>query len=301
MKKLSLASLVLALLAASGCQQNRAIPEASAPAAHSQEFSRSDKSGGDQGTAMVADEASKAPASPTASQVPPVIPVPQQRKIIRNGSMSLEVASIEKTVVILKQLVTAAGGYAGNETQSQNEYQTKMASITCRVPAGNLDALIDRIKGLGTIEDLSISAEDITEQYYDLQVRINNQKKLESSLLELLNRQTNQLSDLLEIEREVARVRGEIDGMEGRIRFWDSQAAFSTIVVNMHEPRPAVAGGGGGFFRTLFRAFHQAAENFIDVVAGIIALSGGLIPILVIIGFILWVIVKLWRRRKSRG
>jgi hypothetical protein len=145
---------------------------------------------------------------------------------------------------------------------------------------------------------VQLSAQDITEQYFDLEIRLANQRRLETRLLELLERRTNELSDLLEIEREAARVRGEIEQLEGRKRFWDNQVSLSTLQVELHEPRPAIAGSEGGAWRTLLDSFRRFADNFVLSIAGIIAVAGGLIPVAVALGLVIWIAGGLLRRRR---
>jgi hypothetical protein len=206
------------------------------------------------------------------------------------------VDSIDRALPAIKKLTEAEGGYLGDESRSQNEY-ARSASLTCRVPAEKLEGILEKLRALGKIENLSISAEDITEAYFNLEIRIANQKLLEKRLLDLLGRPSNKLGDLLQIEREYARVRGEIDELEGRRRFWDNQVALSTLVIHLREPLPALAGEGGGVLRTLARSFKEAGENFVSTVAGIIALSGAALPI----AFVLWLLFYLWKRRRRRA
>jgi hypothetical protein len=251
----------------------------------------------------------KAPASPPAEaprrsrmeSAQPSVPVPQERKIIRHGNMSIEVESVEDALELIKRWVDSMEGYVTNESMSEDGYSRKTGSITCRIPTGELDGAMERLKGLGKVEDVSVSADDITDQYYDLQIRMENQKQLEKRLLELLNRQTNKLSDLLEVERELARVRTQIDSMEGRKRLWDNQVAYSTLYVNVYEPMPTIAGDDGGAFRTLMRSFGEAANNFVLMIAGIIAASGAIIPLIAVFVFVIWLMLKVWRRRKRKA
>jgi hypothetical protein len=252
----------------------------------------------------------KAPASPPVEaparrsrteSVQPSVPVPQERKIIRHGNMSIEVESVEDALELIKRWVDSVDGYVTNESMSEDGYSRKTGSITCRIPTGELDGAMERLKGLGKVEDVSVSADDITDQYYDLQIRMENQKQLEKRLLELLDRQTNKLSDLLEVERELARVRTQIDSMEGRKRLWDNQVAYSTLYVNVYEPMPTIAGDDGGAFRTLMRSFGKAANNFVLMIAGIIAASGAIVPLIAVFVFVLWLMLKIWRRRKRKA
>lgn len=236
-------------------------------------------------------------APPPTSQQPQEPPVSDARKIIRNGSVGLEVSSVEESLAEIKVLVEGAEGYITNESVSEDEYGTKSGSILCRVPAGELDTMITALDDLGDVEYVSISANDITDQYFDLEVRLDNQKQLESRLLELLKRPSNELDDLLAAERELARVRTDIDAMEGRKRLWDNQIAYSTISVNLHEPGPAVP--GGGVFRALWGSFGRAGENFVLTVAELVAVTGTIVPIGLAALFVFWGGRKVWRRRKK--
>ena len=177
---------------------------------------------------------SRAPSSPSPVQSPEQA-VPTERKIIRNGNLNLEVDSVEEVLARIKTSVKTMGGYVSNESISEDSYSRKSGSVSCRIPSDQLDRAIELFQGWGKVENVSVSANDITEQYYDLEVRMANQKALEKRLLELLERQTSKLADLLQIERELARVRTEIDSMEGRKRLWDNQIAYSTFVVYFHE------------------------------------------------------------------
>lgn len=240
---------------------------------------------------------SRAPSSPSPVQSPEQA-VPTERKIIRNGSLNLEVDSVEEVLARIKTSVKTMGGYVSSENISEDAYSRKSGSVSCRIPSEQLDRAIELFQGWGKVENVSVAANDITEQYYDLEVRMANQKALEKRLLELLQRQTSKLADLLQIERELARVRTEIDSMEGRKRLWDNQIAYSTFVVYFHERLPVVVGEEGGAWRTLLRSFGRAADNFVLSIAGIISASGAIVPFVVVV-LILWLLIRVWRRRNK--
>lgn len=235
-------------------------------------------------------------AAPTTA--PGSVAVPTARKVIRNGGMRLEVATLDEALAALREVVASSGGYLGGESRSQIDGQARQATVTCRIPAEKLDAAIERLRALGREEGLDLTADDITEQYFDLEVRLRTQQQLEARLKELLSRSTNDLSDLLDIEREVARVRGEIDQLTGRKRLWDQQVAISTLMVTLHEPVPLVASEDGGVWRTLRNAFRQAADNFVVSIAEVIAATGGLIPLIAALALVFWIVRALWRRSR---
>ncbi len=236
-----------------------------------------------------------------APQTANPVAVPADRKIIRNGSLTLEVARLDEALGRIRSETEKAGGYITGESQDKDEFGARRASMTCRLPAGRLDAALTLFQQLGKAESVNVTADDITEQYFNLEIRLRNQQQLETRLLALLDKPGNKVSDLVEVEREVARVRGEIDELEGRKRFWDNRVAFSTLTVELHEPRPAITGSGGGVVDTLGDAILQAGQNLVSTVAWFIAALGVIVPA----WLVLWVVWRLWKairtRRRSVG
>jgi hypothetical protein len=107
------------------------------------------------------------------------------------------------------------------------------------------------------------------------------------------------VADLVEVEREVSRVRSEIDELEGRKRFWDSQVSLSTLTVQLHEPNPAIGSARGGILSTLKNAVRELGENFVETVAWLISALGVVIPA----GLALWIAslaLRAFRRRRGR-
>jgi hypothetical protein len=257
-------------------------------------------------TAEASGEARMAMAMPPApppggsgspeSASPSGVVVPTDRKIIRNGSLDLEVPALDEALSRIRTETEKAGGYVTNESQGKDEYGVRRGSITCRLPAGRLDSALLLFQTLGRTDSVNVTADDITEQYFNLEIRLRNQQQLEARFLKLLDRPGNKVSDLLEVEREVARVRGEIDELEGRKRFWDSQQAFSTLTIRLHEPTPVIAGAGGGVLDTLKTASRQAGENLVGTVAWLIAALGVIVPALIA----LWILWRIWRVIRSR-
>ena len=237
------------------------------------------------------------PGSPAPDRVSAQIPV--ERKLLRKGEMTVEVRSVTDALAKLGQIVNSVGGHTTNQSERQNEYGGRSASVTCRVPADRLDAAIEALKVLGPPRSLTLTAEDVTTEYFDVGVRISTQTQLERQLVALLQRPTNKLAELLEIERELARVREEIDRLEGRKRSWDNQIALSSLVITLEEPAPVVAGTGGGLLRTLAQSFGEAAENFVLAVAAIIAATGSILPVALLVGAVGWMAVRLRRRRRA--
>ena len=237
-----------------------------------------------------------------AAQEPAAANQPEQpkgdRKLIRNGEMTIEVTSVDAAMSSLVQMVRSIGGQSTNQLERQNEYGARTASLTWLVPAGRLDAAIAAVRALGETHLLSFKTEDVTTSYFDVKVRIDTQQQLERHLVALLGRPSNRLSELLEIEREVARVREQIDQLEGRIRLWDSQIAMSSMVITFTEPAP-IAASTGGPLTTLVASFGVAGENFVLTVAGLVAMSGAVLPVMLLLAGPAWLVGRAWRRTRA--
>ncbi len=111
------------------------------------------------------------------------------------------------------------------------------AELTLRVPSDRYHDALARFQQLGQVENLRERAQDVTEEFVDLEARLRNLKRSEEQLLALLKR-TGRVSDLLQVERELAQRRSEIERLEGRLRLLTHQVAFSTLHVTLTEFRP---------------------------------------------------------------
>lgn len=233
-----------------------------------------------------------APGAPadTAAAVPPMI--------IRTGTATVEVDSLEPAVVRVRQLAQRLGGYVANTSQQGGERTVRQASVELKVPAVRFDEALRGLRPLGEVESVNVTAQDVGEEFVDVTARVANARRLEERLLDLLERRTGRLEDVLAVERELARVREQIERQEGRLRYLRSRVAVSTLTVNLHEPFPVVGDYPGA--NPILSAFRDAWRNFVGFVAGFIASLGILVPLGVLL-WIAWLLLRRvrWRRRRS--
>lgn len=215
--------------------------------------------------------------------------------IIRTGTASLGVDSLETAINRVRALANQVGGYLANTEIQAVQGGVRSATIEIRVPSERFDLLVNGLSPLGKLEHVSVSAQDVGEEYTDISARVINGRKLENRLIELIATRTGKLSDVLEIERELARVREEIERMEGRLRYLEAHSAVSSMSISIHEPPPVV--GDVGTFAVLAEAFRQAWRNSVSFTAAGIAAMGTLLPValLGLLGVV--AIRKAWRRR----
>jgi hypothetical protein len=161
------------------------------------------------------------------------------------------------------------------------------------VPAARFDELVRGLDPIGRVEAVNVHTEDVGEEYVDVAARVANSRRLEERLVQLLATRTGRLDDVLAVERELARVREEIERSEGRLRYLRTRAAMSTLTVTVHEPSPLVGNVRGD--EPIADAVRQAWRNFVSLVALVIAMSGVLIP-LALVAFGIHVLHRRWQR-----
>ena len=200
--------------------------------------------------------------------------------VIRTGQASIEVDSLERAVAQVRLLAARVGGYVANTVMQTGRGDLRSASLEVKIPAERFDEGLNGLTPLGKLESVNVLAEDVGEEFTDVTARMQNSRRLESRLIDLLARGTGKLKDVLDVEQELARVREEIERSEGRLRYLRSHAALSTLTIAVHEPLPVVGHPGSS---VIGEAFKQAWRNFVALVAACIRGLGIVIPIGVLV------------------
>ncbi|HET9464155.1 MAG TPA: DUF4349 domain-containing protein, partial [Gemmatimonadales bacterium] len=221
---------------------------------------------------------------------------PATRLIIRTGQASIEVDSLDHSMAELRRVVQRVGGFVADASVQSGRNQIRSATLEVKVPAFRFDELTEGLKPLGRLQFVNVAAQDVSEEFVDLTARVENARRLEDRIVELLRTRTGKLQDVLSVERELARVREEIERMEGRMRFLKTSAQLSTLSINLFEPPPLVASHPGR--SVIAEAFKAAWRNFVGVIAGVIASLGFIAPV-VIFAWGALVLVKRYRRRPA--
>jgi hypothetical protein len=214
--------------------------------------------------------------------------------VIRTGNASVEVDSLEPALDELRRLAQRVGGFVGNASIQSGREQLRQATLEIKVPAARFDELTGGLAPLGRVEFVTVSAEDVGEEFVDLTARVANSRRLEQRLIDLLGSRTGRLQDVLAVERELARVREEIERQEGRLRYLKSRVSLSTLSVTVHEPPPLVAKHPG--WNPLWEAMRQAWRNFVALLAGVIASLGFVLPVAAAAGAGIFLVRRIKRR-----
>jgi hypothetical protein len=218
------------------------------------------------------------------------------RLIVRTGQASIEVDSLESSMAELRRIVQRVGGFVADASVQSGRNQLRSATLQLKVPSSRFDDLTQGLEPLGRLQFVNVAAEDVSEEFVDLTARVANGRRLEDRLVELLRTRTGKLQDVLTVERELARVREEIERMEGRMRFLKTSAQLSTLSVNLFEPAPIVASHPGQ--SVIGEAFKTAWRNFVGVLAGAIASLGFVVPV-VVLGWGTLIIARKYKRKTA--
>lgn len=162
-------------------------------------------------------------------------PIANGPMILRTADLSLITKEFDKARANLEAILKRHRGYVGELKAGGSTGSGRTLTATLRVPADQLDATLTEIKTLGRVESESQSGQDVTSQYVDLQARLTNARNTEQRLTDLLRDRTGKLSDVLAVEQELDRVRGEIEQMEAERKTMSNQVSFATLNATISE------------------------------------------------------------------
>jgi len=184
----------------------------------------------------VSRSASKMMASPVANDTEVSTDLPEaDKKIIKNGNLSLKVDNADKASTSVTKIAKDNGGEVASSNFLQSGTNVKSGMITVKVPVANFEKTFSDLKKIASLVlTESTSGNDVTEQYVDLQAQLKNKQTEEDAFTKIMA-QAQKIDDVLAVQRELSRVRGQIEQLQGRIKYMDSQTNMSTITVSLTE------------------------------------------------------------------
>ena len=157
------------------------------------------------------------------------------RKLIRNATIELEIVSFDDAVQKINGIATEGRGYVAT-TSSEKQANGKLrGEMVVKILPENLDRFLQKIRSLGELKNQTLGTEDVTKAYFDTDARLKNARVMEQRLIDMLKTKTGKVSDLLQVEKELGRVREEIEKMQGELKYWDSQVQFATVTISLAE------------------------------------------------------------------
>ncbi|WDF46429.1 DUF4349 domain-containing protein [Chryseobacterium sp. KACC 21268] len=242
------------------------------------------------------DKQSPPPNSISEKSVSPSAPQSTSSKIIKNGRIEIEVGDIGKSQKIISENLKKNNAYKQGEFFSNSEDQ-EMLKMTIRVPNQNFDNLLQSMdQGLGNVISKNIGTDDVTEEYTDVSIRLENKLTYLEKYRDLLKK-SNSTKDILEIQENIRALEEEIESSKGRLKFIDDKVKYSTIELTLikNKPRDSVT-SKIGFGSQFADSVAAGWNNFIGFVLGLISYW----PFLLIIP-ILIILFRKWRKRKVQS
>ncbi|HEX2235780.1 MAG TPA: DUF4349 domain-containing protein [Actinomycetota bacterium] len=226
-------------------------------------------------SAEAAPEALRANAhADSAADLPAVGPA-----VIKTASVEIGVAEGRVQEAVQKAVAIAGafpGGFVTSSTLDAGADPT--GTLVLRVPAADFEEALDRLKELGDVRAQSVSGEDVTQEFVDLQARLRNWEAQEAVLLRLMERAAS-VTDTIRVQGELGRVQLEIERLRGRLAYLEDQTSLGTITATFVSGAPPSQPPGA-----LARAWERALEAALSVVTAVVVGAGFVVPVAVLVG-----------------
>jgi hypothetical protein len=186
------------------------------------------------------------------------------RELIRTGSVGLVVDDWAAFRTALDGKLAQDHAFVGDASLSHTEGQVSNGTLTLRVPVALFDDMVTWLQSCAEVRYVEVHSADVTRQYVDLQSRIENGQREADRLRDLLTNRTGDLDDVLAVERELARVQGEVEQAQRDSQAMKEEIDLSTVTVNVEvrsKYTPAVAQGFGEQIKASFVGSLQAMED----------------------------------------
>lgn len=207
----------------------------------------------------------------TRQEAPPLPPLEAEKiaekKLIKDGNLTIEVAKIAQAKVLLDSLVKQYQGYFSDESYGDNDNQHSF-NCSVRIPATRFEDFIFAIeKGEGKVVNKRLETRDVTTQFIDMETRLENKQRYLARYQELLKK-ANSIKEILEIEDKIRILEEELESTKGRLRYLNSQVNYSTLRVTFFSKKAYkyTPNGQGNFFERLKQSVAKGWFGFVSFV-----------------------------------
>lgn len=214
------------------------------------------------------------------------------RKIIKDGNIRFETAGVKETTALIRTTVAELGGYIGNE--NIYDYKDRIEyTVVVRVPENNFDTLVEKISSSAEkIVSKNINSLDVTEEFIDVEARVKTKKELEARYKEIL-KQASRVDEILNIEREIGKLRAEIESLEGRLNYLKNRVALSSLTITYFEKTSSPF--------EFFSKFFQALKNGWTYLLWFMIILTSLWPFILLFLIILFIVLRYNRKKNISG
>jgi hypothetical protein len=205
-------------------------------------------------------------------------PGARERKLVRNAALRLEVEEYAAARERIDAALARVNGLVARAQVEHADGAVAFASLELRVPAAALDGFVREVARFGSVLHEEMRTDEISDEYYDARARLENARKLEQRLLQFADTKTSDVKDLLEVERELGRVREEIETLAGRIAGYDDQVALSSLSLDMVSRQRVSLGTTPALGARLQHTFRESFEALSRAGRGVLVVFAFLLP-----------------------
>jgi hypothetical protein len=237
------------------------------------------------------------PTKPTTHDTIKNSNLPKSKKIIRNGSMSIKAEEIDSSKRRLDAILLKYDGYY-EEEKLTNQDEGISYTLKIRIPCKQFNEFIMAVEaGKDEVVSKNISAQDVTEEFVDLEGRLNSKREYLKRYIEIL-RKANKVEDMMQVEENIRNLQEEIESAEGRLRFLGDQVSYSTLNIELYDKKPYVykAEDNHPFWQRLKRSLHTGWSGVVDITIGLLSIW----PLMIIAGIVFVVVRRLIRKNAKK-
>lgn len=225
-----------------------------------------------------------------------------ERKVIYSAYLHVEVKDYYESLDTITKKVNEWKGYIVSSTM-YGESDTTYGDITIRIPQEHFDSFISFVEENSyKVKDRSISGDDVTEEYVDLESRLKSKRAVENRLMTLME-EAETTEDILAISKELATVQEDIEMILGRMQYLDNHVEYSTVTIHLVENNLKLSNLGDDELNTweqIKETFMKSVNFLIQLLSSIIVLLIGGLPIIIVTGIIILIIALIYKRMKKR-
>jgi hypothetical protein len=226
---------------------------------------------------------------------------PSAPMIARTVSLSILAKDFASSRVALDTIVARHHGYAASLTANTQQNAARSLQASLRIPASELNAAIAELTSLGHVQNETQGGEEVTQQHADLVARLKNSRETERRLQAMLEQRTGKISDVLTVEQEIARVRGEIEQMEAEQKSLEHRVGFASIELMLVEEykaqiTPTSPATSTRIYNSMVRGYRDVMESLVGVVLFCAENGPTLLFWLVLVAPIVWLARRRWQR-----